>query len=324
MKKGTLIILAVVLGLAVLVGASGLYRVDEGEQALVLTFGEISSRRGPGLYWRVPGIQTVEKASITHIYSNEFGFRTTESRQSAASSYSEIDDEAIMLTGDSNIVRVEAIYQWVIRDVQSFLYVIDDPEKTMNLAFETVVRRNIQNKNLDDALLNKRDIEREVLPEFQRMLDAYGLGVTVREVRIQNITVPVEVQAAYEDVNNAMNEKTRNLDEAERYKNEVLPAARANAYRRIQEAEAYKATTIAQAEGDVALFNEVLRQYNAAKDITRQRLLIETMESILSRASIKYIIDGGETDVLPVLTLNPEEGGAPVLPAAGSTMGGGQ
>lgn len=187
-------------------------------------------------------------------------------------------------------MRVEAVCQYSVRDAQAYLHEVQNPDETLMLAFETAMRRNIQNKELDDALLNKQDIEQEVLPDFQSMLDSYAIGVTVREIRIQNITVPTEVNAAYEDVNNAKNEKTRKLDEAERYKNEVIPAARSEAYQMVQEAEAYKAEVVSQATGDVANFTSVYEKYVLDKDITRKRLMIETMEKILQNAQSKTIL----------------------------------
>ncbi|MFR1759899.1 MAG: hypothetical protein ACLSX2_09350, partial [Christensenellaceae bacterium] len=130
----------------------------------------------------------------------------------------------------------------------------------------------------------------------------YQLGLEVKEVRIQNITVPTEVAAAYEDVNNALNEKTQKLDEAEKYANQVVPAARAEAYNMVQQAEAYKAETIAQAEGEVTVFNQILEKYRLSPEITRQRLKIEAMEAILASASQKFIVeeDGGLLKLLPL------------------------
>jgi membrane protease subunit HflK len=157
-----------------------------------------------------------------------------------------------MLTGDQNIVSVEAVYQIFVKDVSSFFYEVDDPFGTMRCAFETVLRRNLQNRTLDDALLNKQDIASKVRDDFRAMLAPYNLGIEVKEVMIQNISVPAEVDAAYQDVNNAKNEKTRKLDESEKYKNQVVPNARAHAYKLIQDAEAYKAETVANAEGEVA------------------------------------------------------------------------
>ena len=294
---------SILAAVVLLTGLLGIYRVNEGEEAILLTFREMTDKKGPGLYWRVPFIQTVDKVSTAQIHTLELGFRTqTGHTVTDPSGYIDVADEALMLTGDDNLVRVEAVCQYSVKDAQSYLYEVDNPSGTMLLAFETALRRNIQNKALDDALLNKATIEQEVIPDFQRMLDSYGIGVTVREIRIQNITVPGEVNAAYEDVNNANNEKTRKLDEAERYANEVLPAARSEAYQMVQEAEAYKAEVVSQAAGDVANFNSVYEEYVNSKEITRQRLLIETMEKIVSSADSKIVIDGG-SDTLKLLPI---------------------
>lgn len=309
MKKkstGRLILWGVILALAALFTLTGFYRVNEGEEAILLTFREMTDKKGPGIYWRLPLVQTVDKVSTSQIHTLELGFRTeTGATMSDPSAYTDVKDEALMLTGDDNLVRVEAVCQFTVKDAQSYLYEVDQPESTMKLAFETALRRNIQNKALDDALLSKATIEQEVIPDFQRMLDSYSIGVTVREIRIQNITVPEEVNAAYEDVNNAKNEKTRKLDEAERYSNEVIPTARSEAYQKVQEAEAYKSEVISQATGDVANFNSVYETYVTSKEITRKRLMIETMEKILEGADRKVVVEGDGN----ILRLMPIETG---------------
>lgn len=302
---GRIIALCVLAAVVAVIGLSGFYRVNEGEEAILLTFREMTDKKGPGIYWRVPFVQTVDKVSTSQIHTLELGFRTQTGQYiDDPSDYTDVNDEALMLTGDDNLVRVEAVCQYSVRDAQSYLYEVDKPESTMKLAFETALRRNIQNKALDDALLNKATIEQEVIPDFQRMLDSYGIGVTVREIRIQNITVPTEVNAAYEDVNNAKNEKTRKLDEAEKYSNELIPAARSEAYQMVQEAEAYKSEVISQATGDVANFNSVYEEYVSSKSITRKRLMIETMERILENAESKVVIDG-DGDTLRLLPIEP-------------------
>ena len=302
---GRIIALCALAAVVAVIGLSGFYRVNEGEEAILLTFREMTDKKGPGIYWRVPFVQTVDKVSTSQIHTLELGFRTQTGQYiDDPSDYTDVNDEALMLTGDDNLVRVEAVCQYSVRDAKSYLYEVDKPESTMKLAFETALRRNIQNKALDDALLNKATIEQEVIPDFQRMLDSYGIGVTVREIRIQNITVPTEVNAAYEDVNNAKNEKTRNLDEAEKYSNEVIPAARSEAYQMVQEAEAYKSEVISQATGDVANFNSVYEEYVSSQSITRKRLMIETMERILENAESKVVIDG-DGDTLRLLPIEP-------------------
>ena len=182
-----LLLIAVIAAL----GVGGLYRVGQGEQALVLTFGKVTDTNGPGLYWRMPGAQTVVSRSVTTIHNKEYGYRTAIGGTSRSSAeYRDEMDESVMLTNDNSIVQLEAIYQYTIRDVREYLFDVEDPEGTMHLAFEAILRRNIQNRSLDDALLNKDAIEQEVLPDFQALIDSYRMGVKVHAVHIQNITVP--------------------------------------------------------------------------------------------------------------------------------------
>ncbi|MBQ3484123.1 MAG: FtsH protease activity modulator HflK [Clostridia bacterium] len=301
MKLPVLLVLAAVL-LAGLIALTGFYRVGQGEEALELTFGKVTGKHGPGLYWHMPGIQSVISESVTTIHTKEYGFRTTRQGSAGrAATYMDEEDEGVMLTSDNSIVSLEAIYTYSIRDVEQYTFDVDQPEETLQLAFEAVIRRNIQNRTLDDALLNKEQIEIEVLPDFQNLIDSYDMGVKILSVRIQNITVPEAVASAYEDVNNAMNEKTKRLDEAERYKNSVLPSARSNAYLLVSEAEAYRAETVAAAQADVAVFNAIYEEYKTNPDIMRTRLMIETLEEVLASPAQLYIVDGQTTRLL---TLN--------------------
>lgn len=302
--KGMAVTVLAVIILAGLLAYSGFYRVGQGEEALVITFGRVTATKGPGLYWRIPFVQGIISESITSIHTKEYGFRTA-SQGSAGRAAKYVDDtnESVMLTNDNSIVALEAIYQYTIRDVKQYHFDVDDPEGTLQLAFEAVIRRNVQSLTLDDALLNKEDIERAVLPEFQQIVDSYEMGVKINSVRIQNITVPKDVTAAYEDVNNAKNEMTKRLDEAEKYANEILPSARSNAYQLLQEAEAYKAESVAAAESEVAVFDAVYEKYKAAPEITRTRLLIETMENILQNSG-KIVVADDSSQVMKVLDLN--------------------
>ncbi len=291
--KKTLWVWLAVAAIIVLLALGGLYRVGQGEQALVLTFGEVTDTNGPGLYWRIPLAQTVVSRSVTTIHNVEYGYRTSIAGTSrTAAEYEDVMDESVMLTNDNSIVQLEAIYQYTIRDVREYLYDVEDPETTMHLAFEAILRRNIQNRSLDDALLNKDAIEQEVLPDFQALIDFYDMGVKVHGVHIQNITVPDAVTASYEDVNNAKNEMTRRLDEAQQYEFQVLPMARSKAYELTQGASAYEAEVVAKAQADTAVFTAVLAEYNAQPESARSRMLIETMEDVLGGAGRIVVVDG--------------------------------
>ena len=300
------LVLVVLIIIAALV-AGGLYRVGQGEQALVITFGKVTGTNGPGLYWHMPGVQQIIAESVTTIRDVEYGYRTSKSASRTSNAeYTDVKDESVMLTNDNSIVQLEAIYQYTIRDVKQYVFDVVDPEKTMHLAFEAILRRNIQSRSLDEALLSKDLIEQEVLPDFQALIDSYEMGVKINGVHIQNITVPSAVIANYEDVNNAKNEKARRLDEAQTYENKVLPLTRSQAYQMTQSAQAYKASEVAKAEAEVALFRAVYERYQAQPDITRDRMIIETMESILGEAG-KIVVVDQSNNVLSLLDLSEDQ-----------------
>ena len=307
-KQGKIALWLVILAVIAAIGLGGLYRVGQGEQALVITFGEVTNTNGPGLYWRMPGVQQVISRSVTTIHNVEYGYRTSIAGTSkTAAQYTDVASESVMLTNDNSIVQLEAIYQYTIRDVKEYLFDVEDPRGTMHLAFEAILRRNIQSRSLDDALLNKDAIQQEVLPDFQALIDSYDMGVKVHGVHIQNITVPSEVIANYEDVNNAKNEMTRRLDEAQQYENRVLPQARSQAYELIQQAQAYEVDITAKAEADTAVFNAVLTQYKAQEDTAKSRMLIEAMEQILGGAGRIIVVDQ-DSQVLKHLDLGQKTG----------------
>ena len=306
-KKGRWGLVLIALAIIAALVAGGLYRVGQGEQALVITFGKVTGTNGPGLYWHMPGVQQIIAESVTTIRDVEYGYRTSKnaSRTSNAE-YTDVMEESVMLTNDNSIVQLEAIYQYTIRDVKQYVFDVVDPEKTMHLAFEAILRRNIQSRSLDEALLSKDLIEQEVLPDFQALIDSYEMGVKINGVHIQNITVPSAVIANYEDVNNAKNEKARRLDEAQTYENKVLPLTRSQAYQMTQSAQAYKASEVAKAEAEVALFRAVYERYQAQPDITRDRMIIETMESILGEAG-KIVVVDQSNNVLSLLDLSEDQ-----------------
>ena len=310
-RKGRWLVPVIILAAIALLVSTGLYRVGQGEEALVITFGKVTDTKGPGLYWRMPGIQRIIAHSITTIHDVEYGYRTSRSASRLSNAeYTDVTDESVMLTNDNSIVQLEAIYQYTIRDVKQYVFDVVDPERTMHLAFEAILRRNIQNRSLDEALLSKDMIEQEVLPDFQALIDSYEMGVKINGVHIQNITVPQAVIANYEDVNNAMNEKTRRLDEAQTYENQVLPLARSQAYQLTQRAQAYKASTIAEAEAEVALFRAVYEKYKAQPEVSRSRMLIETMESVLGGAG-RIVVAEQDGGLLQVLDLAGQDQAAP-------------
>ncbi|MEA3423497.1 MAG: FtsH protease activity modulator HflK [Bacillota bacterium] len=308
MKNGKLIFLVIIIVIAVFAGMQSYYFLENTEQAVVQRFGEVVKiNTDSGLNFKIPLVDRVTIVKTNEIRSIQYGYRPKDDPTSkSAATYTDVTSEAIVLTKGSYLVNIGAIIQYRITDPAEYLFNVDDQIGTIRLAFETVLRRNMQNKNLEQALINKEIIATEILPELSKKLSRYGLGITITDVKFTDVLLPEPVQFAYDDVNNAENQKTEYLSKAERYKNEKLPQARADAYQRIQSAEAYKAQKISQAKGDVENFTQVYEKYAVAKDITKTRLYLETMEKILRTVQYKYVIDMDSSGTIKYLPLNPD------------------
>jgi membrane protease subunit HflK len=306
------VVIVVLLAIVAFGIFNSIYNLGNADQAVVQRFGEVVEIVDePGIHFKLPFIDTITSINIKDLRSIQYGYRiTSEATTTSAATYSTVDDEALVLTKGGYLVDVGATVQYRIIDAAAYLFNTDDQEETIRLAFESVLRRNMQNKELDIALVQKDDIAVEVLPELQAKLNSYGLGIRIDNVKLTDVLLPSEVQEAYDSVNIAKNEKDSLLQDAQKYENEELPKANADATVLINKAKAYKETKIAQAKGDVLAFEQIVDKYLQSKDITTTRLYIETMESILSKTSKKFIIDldsdGGALKVLPLspATLN--------------------
>ena len=292
-KAGIIIVVVAVIGLWI---ASGFYRVLPDEQGVVLRFGERVRVEGNGLNYHLPyPIETVIKPKVTRVNRVEIGF----------SGGTQILDESLMLTGDENIVDINFVVLWLIKDAGDFLFNVRRPEETVKAAAETVMREIVGQTPIAAALAEGRgEIEDKVRSGIQRVLDDYRTGVTITEVQLLKADPPGEVVDAFRDVQRARADQERLRNEAEGYANDIIPKARGEAERLIQEAEAYKQEVVARAEGDADRFHQVYVAYRAAKDVTTQRIYLETMEEILANAN-KILIDQDQagTGVVPYLPL---------------------
>jgi len=310
MKLGKFFVLIpIVIVLAAIITGS-YYTLDNAEEAVIERFGKLTSvNTSAGLHFKVPFIDKISIYNTNEIYSLQYGYRpTSEATTTSAATYTEVDSEAIVLTRGSYLINIGAVIQYKITDPAAYHYNVDDQEGTIRLAFESVLRSNIQNQLLDDALVNKDSIAKEIMPDLARKLASYNVGITLTEVKLTDVLLPEDVQYAYDDVNIATNEKDSYKSQADKYSNEMLPKARAEAYQMIQQAESYKAGKVAQAKGDVTNFNQVYDKYKVSKEITRTRLYIETMETIMSTAKNKFIIDLDSDGVLKFLPLQTTGG----------------
>ena len=303
------IVVVVILALAGLIAYSGVYNLGNTDQAVIQRFGEVVKIVDePGIHFKIPVIETMTQINVQELRSIQYGYSiATGATTTEGATYTDVDEERIVLTKGGYMVDVGAIVQYRIIDAESYLFNVDDAEGTIKLAFESVLRRNMQNKELDVSLVQKDDIAVEVLPELQQKLDAYGIGVRVDSVKLTDVLLPDDVQEAYDGVNIARNEKDQLELEAQKYSNEKLPKANADATVLINSALAYKETKVAQAKGDVLAFEQILEKYLLSKEITARRLYIEMMEKVMSRTTKKFIIDLDSTgDMIKYLPLNPQ------------------
>lgn len=298
---GKKIIKLILLVMAILYVATGIYIVQPNEQGVVRRFGKFARLDSPGLHYHLPyPFETAVTPSVTEIKRIEIGFRTTRS------GYTEMSEESLMLTGDENIVNAEAIVQYRIKNAADYLFNIIEPEQTVRNASEAALRQVIGSRKIDDALTEgKYEIQEETKFLIQDLLDSYESGIIVMAVQLQDVNPPEEVSAAFKDVASAKEDKSKSINEAEGYRNDIIPNARGEAATIIKEAEGYKIERIRKAEGDVAKFNQILLEYQNGKDVTKYRLYIETMETILPYME-KFIMENENNDLIKFLPLkNP-------------------
>ena len=280
-----IIIVLVVLGWF----ATGFYVVEQGEQAVELRFGEFTEIKEAGLRWHMPfPLESKELVNVQKIRTVEVGYRTaTRSGQLA-----KVPSEALMLTTDENIIDIQFAVQFDVRDPKELLFNVSEPdEQVVRQATESAVREVIGLSTMDKAITGGRsEIAQSTRVLLQEILDRYQSGINIRNVEMQNAQPPEEVKPAFDDAVKAREDQVRIKNEAEAYSNDILPRARGQASRLLQEAEAYEASKVAMAEGEASRFTQVLEEYLKAPEITRDRLYLEAMESVLAN-STKLLID---------------------------------
>jgi membrane protease subunit HflK len=298
--------LLAVVAIALLVWlASGVFRVDPNEQAVVQRFGAYTRTESLGLHYRLPApIETVTFVDVTQRNQTEVGSRSGS------------DDAGTMLTGDSNIVELDFVVAWQVRDPVKYLFSVDDPKDVLERAAESAMREVIGQTNVQLALNEGRgQIETASAAILQSTLDRYDSGIQVAAIQLQRVDPPAPVVDAFHEVQRARSELEQQRNTAEAYANKIVPEARGQAQQIIQDAGGYKDRTIAEATGEAQQFLSVLASYQKARDITVRRMYIETMEAILLHAR-KVVIDpeaAGKTGVVPYLPL-------PGLPPTGPAV----
>lgn len=306
------IIAGVVVLAAIVLFSTSFYVVDETEQAVLLTFGKYTSTQGPGLHFKMPfGIQRNYNVQTKIYQSEQFGFR--EVKPGVVSEYddgSAYDGESIMLTGDLNIVDVEWVIQYQIRDPKAWLFNTEDRHRTIRDISQSVVNMLVGDRTILDVLGAARlSIESEGRILMNSILQGYGLGIEIMAVQLQNIVPPEGVTAAFQDVNKAQQDMNRLINEGKEAYNAEIPKARGEADRIVQVARGYATERVNEANGDVARFLAVYEEYRKAPEVTRERLYYEMMEDIFADAQGVELIDSELGNLVPLKTLGAAAGG---------------
>ncbi|MEL0012168.1 MAG: FtsH protease activity modulator HflK [Alphaproteobacteria bacterium] len=300
------LIILVLLGVWLL---SGLYRVQENERGVPLLFGDWSGDvTEPGLHWWPPApIGEVLVPPVTQINRLNIGFRDASDIRTRTTSTRDVQNESLMLTSDQNIADVDFTVQWRISNAGEFLFNIRTPEETVKAAAESAMREVVGQTALDDLLTTAREeVQSKTRDLIQSILDGYGAGIAIERVQLQKTEAPPPVIDAFNDVQRARQDKEKLQNEAESYRNRIVPTSRGEAAGLIQEATAYRERVIKEAQGEASRFDQIYETYRSAPEVTRRRLYIETLRDVLEKADKVIIDDGAEggQGVVPYLPLN--------------------
>lgn len=301
---GARTVVLVAAGVLIAWGLTGFYRVQPDEQGVELLFGEYVKTTGPGLnYWFPSPLGDVQTPKVTITNQLTVGFRG--SGDPRAGGARDVQEESMMLTGDQNIIDADFIVQWRIDDAGKFLFNIRDPETTVKAAAESSMREVIGQTPLEAAMTDGRiEVQARTQELLQRILDEYEAGISILDVKLLKADPPTEVIDAFNDVQRARQDKERLQNEAQAYRNDIVPRAKGEAERLIQASQAYKQEVIANAQGEAERFLSVLASYETAQDVTTQRLYLEALQDVLA-TSDKVLVDGamGGQGVVPYLPL---------------------
>ncbi len=316
------------------------YQIGPDEVGVVQRFGKYVRTTQPGLRMKLPfGIENVRNVKVTHVFKEEFGFRSVNpgvrstfsgrtGGYSSEGSYSvrrgsspqvsvgrggsPFLEESLMLTGDLNVAIVEWIVQYTVKDPVAYAFRIRDPKETIRNMSEAVMRLVVGDHTINQVLTEGREkIQSEVERKLQQVLDSYGAGIAVRQVILQDVTPPNEVKPSFNEVNEARQEKEKSINQAWEEYNRIIPRAKGRAEQAIREADGYALERVNRAQGDAKRFTLSWEAYKNAPEVTRRRLYLETMERVLPGLGDKWILDESLKGILPLMTLNPEKGEKP-------------
>ena len=301
-----------IIGIVVLIGLKGfLYSIGPEEVGVIQRFGKYTRLSPPGLHAKLPfGIEKVTPVPVKRVLKEEFGVRTL--RPGVRTQYSprQYPEESLMLTGDLNILDVRWIVQFRVKDPVKLLFNIRGPVNNIRDISEVVMRRFAGDYRVDEVLTTKREeIDHLVQLEMQRILDEYDAGIKVVTVKLLDVNPPEKVKPAFNEVNEAKQEREKMINQAWEAYNKVIPKAKGEAEKTIRVAEGYSLDKINRAKGEAERFLSILTEYKKAPQITQKRLYLETLMDVLPKAKEKYIIDPKQSSILPLLQIGQKGGG---------------
>jgi membrane protease subunit HflK len=309
--RGNILYIIIIIVVLVLWLASGVYMIQPGEEGVVRTFGQFSSVTTPGLNYRWPWpVQSVTVVDVESVRREEIGFRTGSGNRKE-----ENLSEALMLTEDENIVQVELLVQYRIADSSDFVFNVQDPEDVLRTTAEVALRSTVGQMTIDAVITEERArVQDETRVFLSRLLDDYGTGIQVTDVRLQVADPPEEVRDAFQEVVRAKADRERLINEAQAYQNDVVPRARGDKQQQIEEATGFKEQQVLRATGDANRFLSILEAYRLAPDVTRERMHIEALEDVLDQVGLILLDEdaiGAGNQVLPFLPLKELNGSSP-------------
>ena len=295
----------VVLVLAVVLLWSSWFTVQPEETGVVQRFGKVVRTEGPGLHFKIPyGVETVRLIPTARVLKEEFGFRTEVPGRRTRFSARQFLNESLMLTGDLNVIDVDWIVQYRIDDPGKFLFRVREPVDTIRDVSEAVMRQVVGNRLGSDVLTVGREaVQEEVKIEMQKILTTYETGVRITSVKLQDVTPPDPVKPAFNEVNEARQDRERTINQAQEQANREIPKARGEAGRTIAQAEGFALERVNRAKGEANRFQAILAQYRRFPEVTRKRLYLEALTTILPAAKSLYIVDADQKALIPWLSL---------------------
>jgi membrane protease subunit HflK len=299
--------------LAVLIVAgvyASVYTVAPEETGVIQRFGRYVRVTGPGLHFKLPfGIEKVSKVKTGRNFQMEFGYRTVEAGVRSRFTERGFKEESLMLSGDLNVVDLQWTVQYKIADPKDFLFQVKDVDSAIRDMSESVMRRVVGNRLFDFVLtVGRAEIADRVKVEMQEVLDSYRTGIQVVNVKMQNVTPPEPVEAAFNEVNEAEQERESKINQAQAAYNREIPKAKGSALQTISKAEGYAVERVNKAQGEAKRFLDVLKEYRQAEDVTKRRLYLESMVQLLNKADEIYVIDADQKGLVPLLDLQKARG----------------